>query len=101
MSARHIDLKLTKLPSEAFDVITAMDVFEHLSDPVNTVDQLSQSLKPGGFLFGRFHAEPDETHPQHIITNFAPTFNRLRELGFKEVWRDNWLWGHQAFQKQS
>ena len=38
-------------------------------------------------------------HPQHIVTDFGPTFSRLRELGFVEVWRDSWLWGHQVFQK--
>ena len=32
--------------------------------------------------------------------DFAPTFARLRELGFVEAWRDEWLWGHQVFQKQ-
>jgi hypothetical protein len=23
----------------------------------------------------------------------------LRELGFVQVWQDEWLWGHQAYQK--
>jgi SAM-dependent methyltransferase len=100
LSARYIDLKADKLPDGEFDIVTAMDVFEHLVDPVGAVDQLRRALKPGGYLFGRFHAEVDETHPQHIVLDFAPTFARLRELGFTEVWRDEWLWGHQVFQKQ-
>jgi SAM-dependent methyltransferase len=100
LSAGYIDLKADKLPDGEFDIVTAMDVFEHLVDPVGAVDQLRQALKPGGYLFGRFHAEVDETHPQHIALDFAPTFARLRELGFTEVWRDQWLWGHQVFQKQ-
>jgi hypothetical protein len=70
-------------------------------DPVEALNELHRSLKPGGYLFGRFAAEEDETHPQHIVHDFAPTFARLAELGFKEVWRDEWLWGHQVFQKQS
>ena len=37
--------------------------------------------------------------PQHIVLNFETTFRRLRERGFEEVWRDEWLWGHQVFQK--
>lgn len=100
LSARLIDLKSSGLPENAFDIITAMDVFEHLADPVGTIDELWRALKPGGYLFGRFHAEVDQEHPQHIIFDFAPTFKRLRDLGFSEVWRDEWLWGHQVFQKQ-
>jgi SAM-dependent methyltransferase len=99
MPATTIDLKISKLPDNAFDIITAMDVFEHLVDPVGTVDQLWHSMRRGGFLFGRFHAECDAGHPQHIITDFDPTFARMRELGLAEVWRDTWLWGHQVFQK--
>lgn len=98
--AQLIDLKSDKLPEAAFDIITAMDVFEHLIDPVETIVELHRALKPGGFLFGRFHAEIDETHPQHIVLDFTPVFARLGELGFVEVWRDEWLWGHQVFQKQ-
>jgi mycofactocin glycosyltransferase len=100
LPAQLIDLKSDKLPEAAFDIITAMDVFEHLIDPVETIDELHRAIKPGGFLFGRFHAEIDETHPQHIVLDFTPVFARLGELGFVEVWRDEWLWGHQVFQKQ-
>ena len=76
-----------------------MDVFEHLSDPVETVEKLWNALKPGGFLYGRISAEADEDRPQHIVHDFEPTFERMRALGFVEVWRDEWLWGHQVFQK--
>ncbi|MDQ3009564.1 MAG: class I SAM-dependent methyltransferase, partial [Acidobacteriota bacterium] len=91
LPARFIDLKESKLPDKAFNIITAMDVFEHLVDPVAALNELHRTLKPGGFLFGRFAAEEDESHPQHILLDFAPTFARLAELGFKEVWRDGWL----------
>ena len=99
LPARFIDLKSCRLPSRAFDVITAMDVFEHLYDPVAAVEELWNALKPGGFLIGRFHGEIDEQRPQHIMHDFGPTFQRLQALGGIEVWRDEWLWGHQVFQK--
>ena len=71
-----------------------------LVDPVSTVEQISEALTlPGGLLFARISAEPDVDRPQHIVRDFEPTFERLRSLGFIEVWRDTWLWGHQAFQK--
>jgi len=99
LHATYIDLKTSSLTRDAFDFVTAMDVFEHLVDPVSTVEQLSGALKPGGFLFARIAAEPDVDRPQHIVHDFEPTFARLRSLGFTEVWRDAWLWGHQVFQK--
>jgi 2-polyprenyl-3-methyl-5-hydroxy-6-metoxy-1,4-benzoquinol methylase len=99
LSARYIDLKFSGLPSQAFDVITAMDVFEHLSDPLEAIETLWKALKPGGFLYARIAAEPDEERPHHIVQDFGPTLERMRALGLVEVWRDEWLWGHQIFQK--
>lgn len=97
--ATYIDLKTTPLPPEAYDFITAMDVFEHIAEPEETVTTLAAALKPGGILFGRFSADVDPDRPSHIARDFAPTFRRLKDLGFTECWRDEWLWGHQAFQK--
>jgi len=78
-----------------------MDVWEHLADPVGVVDQVADAIAPGGFLFGRFAAQPHTNYPQHIVVDFEPTFRRLAERGFVETWRDDWMWGHQAFQKAS
>jgi 2-polyprenyl-3-methyl-5-hydroxy-6-metoxy-1,4-benzoquinol methylase len=99
LPGQYLDLRSSPLPSESFDFITAMDVFEHLTDPVETVEKLWNALKPGGFLYGRISADPDEDRPQHIVDDFAPTFARMHALGFVRVWRDEWLWGHQVFQK--
>lgn len=93
------DLKASMLPQAAFDMITAMDVFEHLADPIETVELLAGSLRPGGLLYGRFHAEHDDDRPLHVVGDFGPTLKRLDELGFIQVWQDEWLWGHQVFQK--
>jgi mycofactocin glycosyltransferase len=100
LAARFIDLKIDHLPTEAYDLVAAMDVFEHLVDPAEVVDQLWRTLRPQGFLFGRFHADFDPDRPHHIVQDFEPTLERLRALGFVEVWRDTWLWGHQVFQKR-
>jgi mycofactocin glycosyltransferase len=99
LPVKAIDLKIAKLPAEQFDFITAMDVFEHLVDPRETAQEVCASLKPGGILFGRFHADPNDKHVTHIVRDFKPTFARLAELGMREVWNDVWLWGHKAFQK--
>ncbi len=95
-----IDLKAGAMPAESFDLITAMDVFEHLSDPAGAIDEIERALAPGGFLYGRFALEDDDLRPQHIVRDFEPVFRRLGALGFVRVWEDEWLWGHQVFQKQ-
>ena len=99
LRAQFIDLKKGRLPSRAFDMVTALDVFEHLVDPVETIEQLSDTLKPGGFFFARLASEIDEDRPQHIVQNFEPTFECLKSHGFVQVWEDDWLWGHVVFQK--
>jgi len=99
LRAAHIDLKESALPEAAFDFAAAMDVFEHLVDPRDAVRTIWKALKPGGFLFGRFHAERDEDRPHHVTLDFNPTFEALKDLDFVEVWRDEWLWGHQVFRK--
>ena len=97
--AHFVDLKHESLPEGEFDMVMAMDVFEHMSNPVDTVDHLATALKPGGLLFARIHAENDPDRPQHIVTDFRPTFERMDKLGLVEIWADKWLWGHQLFQK--
>ena len=97
LSTTRVDLKTARLPRHAFDFVTAMDVFEHLVDPEGTVEQLSEVLRPGGFLYARIASEADPDRPQHIVQNFEPTFDRLRALGFVHVWEDEWLWGHKVF----
>jgi len=99
IAAEMLDLKERPLPHEAFDFITAMDVWEHLVDPVGAVDQIAGTLRSGGFLYGRFALGPDDDRPMHIVRNFEPVFERLHALGFAQVWEDDWLWGHQVYQK--
>jgi SAM-dependent methyltransferase len=99
LSVHFVDLKTCGLAAETFDMVTAMDVFEHLVDPTGTAERIWKSLRPGGILFGRFGAELDERQPQHIVRDFGPTFRRMEELGFVPIWEDKWLWGHQAYRK--
>ena len=100
LAVRIIDLKVRALPRHSFDLVTAMDVFEHLVDPVGTLDMISDALRPGGVLFGRFDVATGDNRGQHIVHDFEPCFARLRELGFVRIWEDDWLWGHMAFQKK-
>jgi 2-polyprenyl-3-methyl-5-hydroxy-6-metoxy-1,4-benzoquinol methylase len=94
-----IDTKVDALPSNYFQLVTAMDTLEHLVDPLQTIEQLWKCLAPGGILLGRFYTNPKDARPQHIVRDFAPTLERMAALGLVEVWRDDWLWGHRAFRK--
>ena len=94
-----IDLKTDRLPARKFDFVTAMDVFEHLTDPVGAAEHVCAALKPGGFLFGRLAVEAGDHRPGHVVDDLKPTLRRMTELGLEETWRDEWLWGHQAFRK--
>lgn len=100
LSAAFLDLNQHSPPAAGFDMILAMDVFEHLVDPVEVVDRLWQALRPGGLFFARIQVEDAGTHPQHIVRDFGPTFTRMKELGFVQTWQDTWLWGHQLFEKR-
>jgi mycofactocin glycosyltransferase len=99
LQASFLDLKNLILPETAFDFITAMDVFEHLVNPLSVAESLYRCLRPGGYICGRFSGDEAEDRPQHIVRDFRPVFERFAELGLKEVFRDDWLWGHQIFQK--
>lgn len=94
-----IDLNHQSLPEARYDVITAMDVFEHLYDPVEAIERLWWATKPDGYIFGRWAVEPGDVRRGHIVTDFTPTRERMRELGLVEVWRDDWIWGHEAYLK--
>lgn len=99
LAVETFDLKRDKLPPASFEMVLAMDVFEHLVEPIEVVDSIHATLAPGGFLYARIHAEEDADRPQHIARDFAPTFAHMKALGWTEVWNDGWLWGHQLFRK--
>ncbi len=57
---------VTPLPSNAFDFISAVDVFEHLEDPRATLGTLAAALRLGGTLYIHFPTEPDPRYPMHL-----------------------------------
>ena len=63
------------------------------------VDLLYRCLKPGGYIYGRFAGDETDDRPQHIVHDFKPVFDHFARLGCREVFRDDWIWGHQVFQK--
>ena len=91
-------LQKAALPPESFDVVTLMDVIEHVPEPLELIAEVYRILRPGGVLlivtpnfgslfvrlYGRnaYGIWPD----QHIVYFQPSTMARLlRSVGFGEV----------------
>jgi 2-polyprenyl-3-methyl-5-hydroxy-6-metoxy-1,4-benzoquinol methylase len=86
--------------SQSFDVITYLQCFEHLSNPVAELDKVTYLLKPGGILFlavpnfrhlmvkilrkNQFNVR-NPTHMYHYTYN--PLCRLLKKSGFKNIER--------------
>ena len=74
-------LKNEKLPykDKFFDVIVAIDIFEHVKYPMKLQDEIFRVLKPKGYLFTSRHMVPTPVHYFHMAENF-----------FAERWKIRW-----------
>ena len=76
-----INLNQQKLPEDAFDMVTAFDVFEHLAQPGSALGSLADSLKVGGLAaFNVTQTDPD--YPQHIAS-YEEVLSKVSALGFR------------------
>lgn len=75
------DMDWSSIPSDAFDVVTLLDVAEHVKRPLRLFEQCGRILKPGGYLY--FHTP--------VVTRFDRLMHRTaavpgaRKLG--RVWQ--------------
>lgn len=74
------------LPTAAFDFISAVDVFEHLPDPLYTLAQLVTALRPGGTLFIHLPPGPDTLHPMHLWHDPKLLLREAARLGLWLEW---------------
>lgn len=53
------DVYKVPFPNESFDVVTVMDLLEHVSDPQRVIAEATRVLRPGGlFFFNTFSKSP-------------------------------------------
>lgn len=79
--AEFLDVNSHGLPEAAFDFVSAVDVLEHLPDPVNTLKSLAAALRPGGALFVHLPPEDDPSRPMHLWRDPEVMLGNLDEAG--------------------
>jgi len=80
------DIENLPLPVQAFDVITAFNVLEHLRHPQGVLKKVYRALRPGGIFVGSVPCNASLIGTVHTaITNF---FDRTHISCYKvETWR--------------
>jgi SAM-dependent methyltransferase len=83
LKADYLYLREQSLPRERFDVVTAMDVMEHLPRPAAEIRRLGAALKIGGLFV--FNARPgfDAQRPMHLLPTMYPVYRGLRGSGLR------------------
>ncbi len=84
VSASFFDLKTESIPSGHFDLLTAMDVLEHVSDPVATLGSALPALTPRGLAIVALGFGFDTDHPMHIVHSPRKFLSGVRALGLKQ-----------------
>lgn len=89
--------RLSRLfPADAFDLIVATQVLEHVAQPVPFLRELAACLAPGGEVFltldsAHWRSRYDLRHPLHILKNLVKRGAALvgNETHYDLPWRDN------------
>ncbi len=75
------DLKKESLPLEWSDLLTAVDVLEHVPDPVLTLGEALPSLVPGGRVLVAMGFGRDPERPMHVVHTPRAFLSGVRALG--------------------
>lgn len=66
LAACFVDPEAGPLPEAAYDLVSAIDVLEHLPDPGAALCQLAATLRPGGVLVVHAPDQADPLRPMHL-----------------------------------
>lgn len=90
------DIEKCSLPKEYYDVICCFDVLEHLKNDQQTIGNIYQALKPGGyFIFTipafQFLFNQHDIAMEHLRRYSKQGINaQLKKAGFKIIRLDHW-----------
>ncbi len=86
LEVRTIDLKRDNVESGRYDLVSAVDVLEHVHDPVATLQTLNGALRLGGHLvFDLIASKQDSERPFHLLRSKYPIRSTIRGMGFQFV----------------
>jgi SAM-dependent methyltransferase len=81
--ASFFDLKVEPLPAGSFDMLTAMDVLEHVPDPVATLGTALPALAPRGLAVVALGFGFDPDRPMHLVHSPRRFLSGVRALGLE------------------
>jgi SAM-dependent methyltransferase len=85
-------LEQVNLPARGFDVITAWDVIEHVSQPATMLDEIAILLKPGGLLVLSTYVV--DSWPVRILGTRYPFFMDMHLIHFSRATLKRMLFEH-------
>ena len=85
VGASFFDLKTECLPSGQFDLLTAMDVLEHVPDPVATLGSALPALAPRGHAIVALGFGFDPDRPMHLVHSPRKFLSGVRALGLERA----------------
>ena len=83
VGASFFDLKTESLPNGQFDLLTAMDVLEHVPDPVATLGSALPALAPQGRAIVALGFGFDPDRPMHLVHSPRKFLSGVRALGLE------------------
>lgn len=85
IEAELIDLNQSQLPDNHFDYVTAVDIFEHLTEPETELRQINRTLRVGGELVFNCQTGEDDDRPMHVLKSGRQVWQALRGCEFRQV----------------
>jgi SAM-dependent methyltransferase len=81
LTLRTADLTRHSFEEGSFDLVTAINLLEHVPDPIAALEEIARTIRPGGFLCFDLIAGPfDPDEPYHLMRSKYPTRSRIRGL---------------------
>jgi 2-polyprenyl-3-methyl-5-hydroxy-6-metoxy-1,4-benzoquinol methylase len=83
LAAQFLYLREQALPSSRYDLVSAVDVMEHVVNPARELKRLGRATKSGGALVFNCLTGIDPDKPMHIIHSSYDLYRGVRAAGFR------------------